>query len=243
MAVMYKEQCFSVHTMHCDFQDKIRPSAVLDFFQDMAGTHADELGAGFEAVRSLGYIWVVLYEQFEVVSKTPSFGDSVLVKTWPKPRGRLEFEREYEICSADGTPAIRGISNWALVDIRRRTVARAEDVDFNGEYYDKTSYPQKQKRKLNLQPQGYDAEICHTVVLSDLDHNLHLNNAKYLDIIYNMNTLESYRPWKKVEIAFIREARLNDKITVRHWKEDERDCYQGFVGDTPCFEATVYPED
>lgn len=242
MAMMYKEQEFNIHTTHCDFQDNLRPSAALDFFQDLACMNADETGVGFEHVRSLGYIWVVMYEQFEVITRIPKFGEKIIVKTWPKPRGRLEFEREYEICDVQGNLSIKGISNWTLVDINKRTISRAENVVFQGDYLNKTNYPEKQKRRLNLKSDNYDLEYHYKVLLSDLDHNLHMNNAKYLDIIYNMQGMNHYKLWKKVEIAFLHEARLNDEITIKHFHLDDKECYQGYVNGNACFEAIVYLE-
>lgn len=243
MAVMYKEQEFTIHTTHCDFLDFLRPYSVLDFFQDLASTNADEIGVGFDYIKSLGYIWIVLYEQFEVVKGIPKFGDTIIVKTWPKPKGRLEFEREYEIWDRHNNLLIKGISNWALMDIEKRCIVRGERVDFLGEYYLKTNYPEKQKRKLNLSVEPTANDYAYKVLLSDLDHNLHVNNAKYLDILYNMQTVEHYKKWKKVEVSFLHEAQLNDEIVIRQTTIENKDCYKGYLGDTPCFEAVIIWEE
>lgn len=240
MGVMFKERIFNIHTNNCDIKGALRASATLDFFQDLAGTHASEIGVGYENITALGYIWVVMYEQFEIVSRFPKFGESVIVRTWPKPRGRLEFEREYEICDQNNTLLIRGIANWTLMDVKRRCIAKGSDVVFIGDYYDRTNYTDKQKRRLNLVDDTYDFEYSHKVCLSDLDRNLHMNNSKYLDILYNMQKLEAYKSAKKVEIAFLHEARLNDEIKVRHFKDGTKDCYKGYVNDEVCFEAILY---
>lgn len=244
MAIMFLEKKFVIHTTHTDFKDIIRPYAILDFFQDLAGIHAEQIGVGFEDIAKLGYIWVVLYEQYEVLQNLCKYGDEIIVRTWPKPRGRLEFEREYEICDSNGNLIIKGISNWALIDINKRTIAKANDVNFNGEFYQRTNYTDKQKRKLNLKPENIIKEYNHQVVLSDLDHNMHMNNSKYLDILYNMQNINDYKICKKVEIAFIHEAKLNDIINVKYYKdENNRDCYIGFIDDKTCFEAILTTEE
>lgn len=243
MALMYKEQKFHIHASHCDFQDNLRAGAALDFFQDLACGNAEEIGVGFERVKKLGYIWVVLYEQVEVATRLPRFGEEVVVKTWPKPRGRLEFEREYEICDSTGNVLLQGISNWVLMDIKKRTLARGEDVEFQGEYVPFTNYPQKQRRKLNLNLDSYEREYRYEVLLSDLDHNLHMNNAKYLDILYNMQEITAYKPWKKAEVAFLHEAKWKDEILVKEFTRENKKCYQGALEETPCFEAILTLED
>ena len=243
MAIMYKENKFSIHTTHCDFKSYLRPCAALDFFQDMASSHAELIGVGYDNIMSKGYFWVVLYEQMEVVSRLPLVHEDIIVKTWPKARYKLEFEREYEMCDLDGNVLVKGVSNWVLLDAKTRMISKATDVEFDGEYFDKANYLEKQKRKLNLNLDNYDVEYKHKVSLSDLDCNMHMNNAKYADIIFNMQKPEGYKLWKKLEIAFIKEARLNEEITVRHQIIDGNNCYKGYINDEPCFEAILYLED
>ncbi len=243
MAVMFKQEKFNIHTSFVDFIDQLRPSAALDFFQDLAATHAKEIGVGFDDVYALGYIWVVMYEQLEVVKRLPKVGEEILVKTWPKSRGKLEFEREYEICDLEDQTLIKGISNWVLLEKERHTLVKANNVNYIGENYPKTNYFEKQKRRLNLNDSIYPFVFSHKVTLSDLDHNMHMNNAKYLDIIHNMQNFDKYKTWKKFEIAFLHEAKLNEEIKVKHFQENGLDCYKGYVEEQPCFEAIAYWEE
>ena len=98
MSIMKKEITFNVRERDVNLNDNIRPASVLDYFQDIAGIHADELGVGFEPMIKLNLYWVILYITFERVGKVPSFGEKINVVTWPKVKTRLESEREYE-CS------------------------------------------------------------------------------------------------------------------------------------------------
>ena len=99
MATMLKERDYYVHTSMVDTEDKIRPAAILDLYQDLAGVHAEELGVGYDACYKMGLFWVVLYEEFETNNLYIPFGSKVKVRTWPRGRNRLEFEREYEMFS------------------------------------------------------------------------------------------------------------------------------------------------
>lgn len=243
MALMYKENKLTIYTTHCDFKSYIRPCAVLDLFQELASTHAENIGVGYDALIEKGYFWVILYEQMEIVRRLPKVHEEVVVKTWPKERYKLEFEREYEICDLEGNVLVKGISNWVLLDCNSRTISKALDVEFNGEYLNKANYSEKQKRKLNLNLDEFDDLYDYTVSLVDLDCNMHMNNARYADIIFNMQSPENYRLWKKLEIAFIKEARLNDKITVKHKSVNQEEHYKGFINGEACFEAILYLED
>lgn len=244
MSLMKMERDFFIHSSQCDFDDYLKLSAAFDYFQDLAGMHADEIGVGFNETYSLGYYWVIMYEQIEVVKRIPKFGDEIIVKTWPKPRGRLEFEREYGIYDKNGELLVKAISNWVLIDINRRTISKAENVKFNGEYVDYSNYEGKQKRRLNLPNKEFDKFYTYTVGIEDLDHNQHMNNTRYLNKILNMQDFNNYKIWKKCEIAFIKEARLNDTIKIGHYKNEEGiDCYKGYINDELSFEVMLYLED
>lgn len=240
MAIMLYEDQFQVHTSECDTKDKMRPAAVLDFFQDVASVHAEKLGVGFEDLLKLNLYWVILYEEFEFI-KDVSWLHKVKVRTWPKSRTRLEFEREYELRSMDDELLVKGISNWCVINTNSRKLERGDSVVFNGEYYDYTNYPEKLSRRLKISTENPDKEWDYTVLLTDLDHNLHLNNAKYLDIIYNMHVTD--KRCKKAQIAFVSEAHLNDIIHITYKKTIDGDCYIGTVNDKVCFQAILTMED
>ena len=243
MAIMYRTINFNVRERDVNLNDFIRPATVLDYFQDIAGIHATELGVGFKPMLDLKLYWVILYVTFEKIGKMPKFGDVIKVNTWPKMQSKLEFEREYEIRDLNDNLLIKGISNWCVINSETRRLERAEKVKFNGEYYDKSNYDTKCKRKLGLIPNNIIKEYDYKVHMTDLDHNMHLNNARYLDIVYNMMLENGKKDFKKCEIAYISEARLNDIIHVKYFKEDNKDLYLGYVNDELCFEASLELED
>lgn len=240
MAIMLHEDIFSVHTSQCDIHDRIRPAAVLDFFQDVASVHAEILGVGFNDLLKLDLYWVILYEEFEFV-KDVRWLNKVKVRTWPKSRTRLEFEREYELRSLEDELLVKCISNWCVINTASRKLERGDSVIFNGEYYDYTNYPVKAARKLKLTIDNPDKEWDYTVLYTDLDHNLHLNNAKYLDIIYNMHVND--KKVSKVKISFVNEAHVGEVLHIVYKKEEEGDAYIGSVGDKICFQALVVTEE
>lgn len=240
MALMFYEANYAVHTFQADIHDKLRPAAILDFFQDVASINADQLDLGYHDVLNMNYYWVILYEEFEVL-KDINWGDRVLVSTWPKERTRLEFDREYEIRSLDKELLCKGISSWCVIDTKTRKLERGDGIVFKGEYYQHTNYPDKINRRLRFEIEKPDRVYDYKVVLTDLDHNLHVNNAKYLDILYNMHANE--KAVKKCRIAFMSEARLNEVIHIEYKRENNEDYYIGYVNDKVCFMAIIDTED
>ena len=234
---MFKNMNFFIHTRDLDKYDIIKPSAILEFFQDIAGIHADELGIGYETCKQKNLAWVVLYQRFEIVKIPPSL-TNVNVKTWPKPKERLEFQREYLIEDLDGQTLVKGISNWVVIDLVSRNLVRTDKIDFNGEYYNYTNYNQKSKRKLSLDDKLIENYFTYKVQYDDLDHNGHMNNAKYLNIVYNnLGDIKSYV--KNLEIAYIKEAKIDDCLKIGMYKVESQYFYIGFLNDEKCFECII----
>lgn len=235
MAIMIKEEKYIIDKCDVNKCNEATMFFIADKFQSIASHHADEIGVGFDSVYKLGYFWVVMYENYEVVSRLPKLGEEVIIRTWPKPRNRLEFEREYEMLDVDNNLLVKGISNWCLIDINKRMISKALDVSFIGEYVSFTRYSEKTKRKLNLNDLNFVNYYLYKVTFDDIDRNNHMNNAKYFNVITRINNAK----WNKAEIAFIHEARLDDEVKVYY------DCknFKGYVNGNLCFEAIVNWEE
>ena len=228
-----------MQTKDVDFNDMIRPTAILDIFQDAAGLHAKDLGVGYEMLKQKNYAWVVLYQKFEIMRKLP-YLDTVLIHTWPKPKNRLEFAREYLITDKKEEPLVKGISNWVVIDLNSRGLIRSDSIMFDGEYVEYTNYPERCKRKLSLDSSLIETYFDYIVSLDDIDHNGHMNNARYLNILQNyLFTFGSKKYMKTVEIAYLKEAKYKDHLRIGHFVIENKEAFIGYVNDEICFESLI----
>lgn len=236
---MKKTMEFFIQTKDVDFNDVIRPNAILDMFQDAAGLHAKDLGVGYEEMLKKNYAWVVLYQKFELVKMFP-YLDTVLLNTWPKPKSRLEFFREYLITNQTGETLVKGISNWVVIDLNTRGLVRSDSIEFQGEYVSFTNYPEKCKRKLNLNSNLIEDTFEYMVQLEDIDHNGHMNNARYLNILQKyLFEFGCKKYMKDVEIAYIKEAKYKECINIGHFTVDGKEAFIGYVNGEVCFECLI----
>ena len=60
MSLMKTSMDFFIHTRDVNYNDIIKPTALLDMFQDLAGIHASELGVGYDVLKEKNYAWVIL---------------------------------------------------------------------------------------------------------------------------------------------------------------------------------------
>lgn len=237
--ILKKEITRKVDSCLLDFKNTIRPAGIFDLFQDIAKMHVTDIGYSYNKMYELGYYWVLLSQEYKVINELPKFNDDIIITTYPKKREKLEFEREFEIRDKNDNLLIIANSNWVVIDTKNRIISRAKDVIFEGDYYQNINYQEKAFRKLNLNPINVIEEYNYRVSLTDIDANYHMNNAKYLDVIYNMKNFDNYHFYNEVKIAYVKEAKLNDIINVKYYQEDGYECYAGYVDGNICFEAKL----
>ena len=162
---------------------EIKPSAVLDLFQDVAGLHAKELGIGFNAMLEKGLLWVVMKVKYELV-KMPRMYQNVIVKTWPKEPKRLDFERNYLILDENEDVLIKGRSQWAIISSETRKLTRATNVyEKIDEFCDDVVFDEKIVRIQDFNEVTPATRV--TSGFSELDSNGHVNNIHYADYVIN----------------------------------------------------------
>lgn len=197
---------------------QIKPSAVLDLFQEVAGQHACLLGIGFSDMEEKGLLWVVLKVKYQIV-KAPELYQKVRVLTWPLEQKRLDFQREYLIeDSKTGEILIKGTSQWAVIDKNTRKLTKAENVykNIDGYCYD-VIFDEKLMRIGDFQ-----GKFKHKTKseFSHIDPNNHVNNAKYGDYVIDAISSEKPLNIKDFQIDFHKEI-LNNTETEIFVEENE----------------------
>lgn len=218
---------------------QIKPSAVMDLFQEVAGQHAQLLGVGFSDMEAKGLLWVVLKVKYSVV-KAPKLYEKVSVLTWPLEQRRLDFQREYQIQDDNGEVLIKGTSQWAVIDKNTRKLTKAENVykNING-YCNDVNFAEKL-----LRIGDFEGEKVSTVKseFSHTDPNLHVNNAKYgdyvLDAIYNGSPLNI----KEFQIDFHKEILVNTKTDIYAQTNENTVLVKGVQGENHMFLVKIERE-
>ena len=164
--------------------DVIAPHGVLDIFQDVASEHVEEYNLGFDGMLSKGLIWILVRTKYHVI-KDPDVSDKELyVTTWQSEQARADFTRDYIIKDKDGNILIKGSSKWCLIDINTRRIAPTKSLGIDithNEFLFSEVFGKLNFDSLKENDTVYEAKVDFSM----LDHNGHLNNAKYSEIIMN----------------------------------------------------------
>ncbi len=168
---------YALRASDFDTYNRIKPSSVLDLFQDAAGQHGEEIGVGFAAMIARSYLWVLTRVKFRILSNPKAY-QTVLIKTWPLEPNRLNYRREYRIESLEGEVLIIGSSEWVVIHSETRRLLAVPDLyDFSDGFRTEMMFEVRMGRARDFEAVGEPYTV--KAGFSDLDRNGHVNNTKY----------------------------------------------------------------
>ncbi|MGD9886583.1 MAG: acyl-[acyl-carrier-protein] thioesterase [Bacilli bacterium] len=213
-----------------DENDQIKPSAILNYFQDVAAWHSWQLHAGYSHLLAENKIWILIKNKF-IIYEQPSFFESIKIKSWPLPNDKIYYPRSYQIKNHSEKIIGEGMSLWAIINLKSQMIAR---TPWNlGDCYNPTRLMSFEKKiETPLQDQLVDK---YTVRSFDVDHYHHMNNAMYANLIHHVQGLLHLLPVTNLEIHYLRQAKLYDTIYLsfsennHSWFVFGKDDYQNMI--------------
>ncbi len=224
-----------LYNSHFDSFDRINMKSILSIFQDVASIHAEEIGVGYQKMLSKNLYWVLCRIKIDIL-KMPSINQTVIVETWPHEKGKVDLDRDLKVLSEDGETLIIGTSKWCVIDTVNRRLQRTDNINYQCEISSDINYSEK-LNKISLPNNELIEKSSYKVSFSDLDHNQHMNNTNYANLV--MNTINN----KKIshfEINFLNECKLDDIISLHYTNDDNYEYIVGKIGDIIAFTALTY---
>lgn len=209
--------------------DHIKPSAVLDLFQDAAGQHAEEIGVGFEDLIKRSYLWVLTRIKFKILSQ-PKRYKKVIVKTWPLEPNRLSYRREYSIEDENGELLIAGSSEWVVIHSEKRRFVSVPDLyPFTDGFHTEIMCEEKLGKVKDFETLSEPYTI--NARFSDIDINDHVNNAKYANYVLDAINPQSDHELKEFQIDYRKEVLVGTQLNIYHEKQDSQVLAKGVNSD------------
>lgn len=210
---------YTLRTSDFDKFNRIKPSAVLELFQDAAGLHAEELGVGFDGMSGSSQLWVLTRTKFKIVAEAKNH-QTVIVKTWPLKPGRLIHRRECCIEDECGTPLIVGSSEWVVIDSESRRPISAPELYSLGEDFCTDIMCEEKLAKV---PGFEETESAYTVNpgFSEIDTNNHVNNTKYANFVLDAISPSSEDVLKSIQIDYRKEVLEGTQLDIYYNKKED----------------------
>ncbi len=236
----YSEK-FVVAVDEVDFLERLKPSAVLQYFQDIATAHADILGIGYEKMREKNMIWVLTRISVEFY-RYPQIGEEIVVTTFPKKPNIADAVRDFYMTDSKGNVIVAGSSKWLVIDADSRMIRRCSVLfDYKADEYIPQNPFDGANSTLSDIDEEYGCVMSNTVRLSDLDRNRHMNNARYGDIILNAFDPKKFESEiiKGFDINFLNELRYGDNYCVYRADKDDISSIKADREGTTVFRARI----
>jgi medium-chain acyl-[acyl-carrier-protein] hydrolase len=213
MESMWKEN-FEVKSYHVDFQMNIKPSALMQFFQEVASNHAAALGAGYDTLIVRDLFWALSRLTVEI-TRMPRWGETILIETWPCGSEGLFFRRDFIVYDQDHQVLLRAVSGWLLLATATLRPQRPSILDITLPF-------NHGKRSLDYFPERISVKVEQTVfhkkvAYNEIDQNLHVNNTRYLDWATDCFDLDQYQKNRITQftLEFLAETHWGDEIELR----------------------------
>ena len=234
MSIMKYTTKIILYSSHFDINDRLSPKSILNIFQDVTAAHGEELGVGYKSMIDKNLYWVLSRIKLDII-KMPIVNQTVVVETWPQVKGRIDFDRDMKILSEDGELLIKATSKWCVIDTVKRMLQRTDNVNYDGEYCLDKNYEDK-LNKIIMPNEKFEKKFVYVVKFSDLDHNKHMNNTNYANLVVNVLNNKIFNHF---EINFINECLENDKICVCMYINENGQYISGLNGENIAFNAYV----
>lgn len=234
MAIMKHSAKIKLYSSYFDEFDRLSAKSILNLFQDVAGVNGDEIGVGYLTLLEKNLYWILTRVKFDIF-EMPKPNQTVYVQTWPHEKGRVDFDRDFKIESEDGKTMIIGTSKWCVIDTVNRSLQRTDNVNYIGEICPDKNYADK-FLKIQIPTETPVEKFKHTVRFSDIDHNHHMNNTNYANLVSNAAENKQFTHF---EINYLNECKLNDTITVSSLKTETGEFISGKNGNHLAFTAFI----
>lgn len=197
---------------------RLRPSSILDLFQDVAGRHANELGVGFVPMMEKNIVWVIVKVRFRVLKEAQMY-QNVHVRTWPLPPERIGYQREYVIADENGESIVEGSSEWVLMDFASRKIVAGGNVYPLTEHCTDKVFEDKFPRLRAFEAEG-EGYSC-LPPFSDFDMNGHVNNTKYANYVLDAISPAKDQVIRTFQMDYHREVLPGEKLTILTRREGD----------------------
>lgn len=220
---------YRVDTHDTDLNGIASATSVMQYIQETANLQHEAFGPTMDELRASGKAFVLSRCALDILLPLRA-QDRLRAESWLCEAKGYGYFRNC-LLYRDGELAASMAAFWGVIDIASRKPLRAEEVSLGfgtDEQTLQTAAPVRFRipKELTLAPVGE-----HTVVYSDCDENLHMNNTQYPGVFCNCLPDMKGRRVTGFSISYQNEARLGDTFTVLSAQEGDSHLFRTILSD------------
>ncbi len=218
---------YPITTYHLDAKIELSIPYLCRFILDSAGSHAYKLGFSVPDMFKHNMTWVL--SRFHVkIEKIPTWGDELIIKTWPSGTKGLFAFREFFLFDKNKNPIGEATSAWIILNVETRRPLRTDVVFKDDTYIYKKQTRKGMLDKLKLQELPENRTTSETlftrdfrVRYTDLDLNQHVTSVSYIEWALDTLPIDIRTNYhlKELEINFLAEAHIEDTVETHAYSD------------------------
>lgn len=208
---------------------RVYPAAYL---RHLAAVAVDaSTAAGFDArwYATNGVHWLVRRTTFAVHAPATA-GTELEIRTWVEDFRRVRSQRRYEVRTTAGKPVLDAVTDWVLVESATGKLRRIpEEVERGFGVAPERSTP---RAPWTAPEPVLPLRTTYAVRYTDLDSLMHVNNAAYLDVLFQaaldalgtvgwgldcLLAAGAVPVWVAGDVEYLDAARFGDRLAVTTW--------------------------
>ena len=205
------ENRYEVLPLATDRFGRMLPSMMLRLSQQISGEHCTLLGVDQPYLDEKGLFWAIIRSDLQI-TRLPAAEEKLTLRTWPLPTTRTAYPRAVIAYDEAGEEVFRVSSLWILMDRESRAMVLPgkSGVEVNGIEAEQITLPR------SLSPITPTATEDRSVRFLDLDKNQHMNNARYLDWVYDAlpDGFHESHALRHAALCYLNEARFGQALTL-----------------------------
>ena len=222
----YSELTFYTKSTDCGTDSCLAPHVLLADLQETADKGAADTGWGREAIGEYDCCWIILRCRIRI-DRLPSWKEEFTISTWSCGNKKLFFDREYEIFDKNGVILGSASSVWILAEkSTHRPVfpSKLETLPQDVVQSDRLALGQTcPKLKIPALSQDLKPLITKYADYTELDHNHHVNNTRYLAWVYDALFKAGFDVHQvcDININYISEVKCGQKVDIYSVESEE----------------------
>jgi len=222
----YSEIQFYTKSTDCGTDSCLAPYVLLENLQETADNGAADTGWGRDEIGEYGCCWIVLRCRLHI-NRLPSWREKYTVRTWSCGSRKIFFDREYEVYDEDHNLLAGATSVWILAEKDTHkpvSPSKLESLPQDVVQSDKLALGQTcPKLKLPRLSEELKPLITKYADYTELDHNHHVNNTRYLAWVYDALFKGGYDVHKvcDININYISEVKCGQKVDIYSIESEE----------------------
>ncbi|MCL2859405.1 MAG: thioesterase [Oscillospiraceae bacterium] len=219
---MKVEQKFRVCAQNVDKFNKIKISAIMNYFQELATLHSDSAKDGIYYMDKNNGAWVVINWRMKMYSSL-KWNEEFTVTTWSRKFEKIYAYRDYKMCNQKGELVAIASSRWIYFDFKTNSIKNPPmDVIERYQSEDVMIFGTDDFKKLK---EHENQELIYTYAIQkkDIDWNNHVNNVVYVDMIQEV--LDENARIEEIEILYKKECKYGANVNVYCAKVSDKEMF------------------